>query len=174
MIVWLILCIIACRLTISIYKQRKFYRSAGVEVFGTVLHWNRKKVNYDKMYPVHYELEVEANGQQYFIETANPKARKYKKKTDIILIMIDPDVSIPDGNFPESGHQFRNTHHPAGSLYSAFQGEIDQMNNAINQKSAIIKEDVKPFSELIAGIILTIMSGFLVITYFIDLLNSYH
>lgn len=166
MIVWLILCIITCKLTVSIYKQRKFYQSAGMEISGTVLFWNRKKVDNDWMYPVHYELEVEANGQQYFIETSNPKAKKYKKKTDISLIMVNPSGSMSDTDFPETWHQADIA---KKSLYGAFQDEINQMNQAIKEQKVIIKEDVKPLSELIAGILLTFIFGFSAVISLIDI-----
>lgn len=76
---------------ISSYKQMRFYKENAEEAEGEVVLWNERSGRSG----IYYELEVEANGKTYKITTSNPKAKKYRKKSRIIILAPD-EFHLPE------------------------------------------------------------------------------
>ncbi|MBQ8961682.1 MAG: hypothetical protein IJ071_10805 [Ruminococcus sp.] len=73
-------------------KQRKFYDMRSREVAGEVISWDKHIGSSGRFKETYYDIEVLAeNGETYRISTTNPKAGKYKKKREIVLLVpCDP------------------------------------------------------------------------------------
>lgn len=121
------------------YKKRRFYLHDAEELQGEVVFFEKRKGwKGQRNYP-YYVLQVRANEKDYFIETDNSKARKYKKRTDVtILTPIEPD-------FPEQP--------VADPQITAMQDEIqqrlDELNSFSRTRMTILKEELPTVAEVI-------------------------
>ena len=152
-------------------KQRKFYMQQASEITGEVISWNRHREDRGRYQETVYDLEVLAvNGQTYKISTANGKARKYKKRHDITIIV--PDIPSVRENTQIQVHM-----QTANAEQLEMLKEIDrnmqeaeaQLHRISDQHLVIIKEDLKSNFEfglsVFMGVIFTVLGIGLTVIY---------
>lgn len=164
-------------------KQQKFYNEHAEELSGEVISWDSRKVVKGRYRETVYELEIFAeNGETYRISTSNGKARKYKNRRDITIL-------VPRGADPDEGFDYLDeliAKEKSGSLteleteklrlmreIEEQRGKVVSALNAGAKRLTIIKEDKKSSFELwlsvFMGVVLTALLVVILITYIASL-----
>ena len=157
------------------HKQRKFYLNNASEVQGTVTSYNKWVTKYSKYSTTNYDIDVDAdNGNTYHISTQNRKARKYRKKTDITLLVPDIENSVPVNDISErleleQKYMRRYDDEQKAQMMADLTYFRKEMASFI-ERSVIIKEDLKSIAEFVLsiffGVLFSAASVFLIYAYF--------
>ena len=156
-------------------KQRKFYLNNASEVQGTVTSYNKWVNKYGRFSTTNYDIDVDAdNGNTYHISTQNRKARKYRKKTDITLLVPDVSDPIPVEDISErleleQKYMRRYNDEQKAQMMADLTYYRKEMASFI-ERSVIIKEDLKSIAEFVLsiffGLLFSAASVFLIYAYF--------
>lgn len=121
------------------YKKRRFYLHDAIELQGEVTFFEKRRGwKGQRNYP-YYVLQIRANGQDYFIETDNSKARKYKKRTDVtILTPIEPELPPAPTSDPQ-----------ITAMQDEIQQRLDELNSFSRTRMTILKEELPSVAEVI-------------------------
>ena len=157
------------------HKQRKFYLNNASEVQGTVTSYNKWTSSYSKYSIKNYDIDVDAeNGQTYHISTQNRKARKYRKKTDITLLVPDIADSTPVNDISErleleQKYMRRYDDEQKAQMMADLTYFRKEMASFI-ERSVIIKEDLKSIAEFVLsiffGVLFSAATVFLIYAYY--------
>ena len=160
-------------------KQRKFYLNNASEVQGTVASYNKWVDKSGRCNTTYYDIDVDAyNGKAYQITTTNRKARKYRKETDITLLIPDVCDSLTKDDFMErykreienlllsDEEDKQKIIAETNRLYKEVLSHLGRVN-----KPVIIKEDLKSNAEFVLsiffGVLFTAATAFLFYVLFI-------
>ncbi len=120
-------------------KKRKFYLNDAEELQGEVVFFEKRKGwKGQRNYP-YYVLQIRANGQDYYIETDNSKARKYKKRTDVtILTPREPDFPTVPTADPQ-----------VSAMQDDIQQKLSELNTFSRTRMTILKEELPSVGSII-------------------------
>lgn len=144
-------------------KQRKFYKQNSVEMRGTVIAWNKRRVEGDQMNPEHYLLIVQCGEELYYIESTHSRARKYKEGREVSILVI------PHEPFPELPPEMIAEMSPETLEKYEQIRESEPKMKAFEKRLTILKDDHKTMAEAIFCIIAGIVFALLAVVQVMDI-----
>ena len=120
-------------------KARKFYLKNGVELQGEVVFWEKRKGWHGQKNFPYYVMKVRANGQDYYLETDNSKARKYKNRTDVTIVTPE-EQSLPS----ELVSEYRDK-----PVLDDIQQKLQELNSMSHTRMTILKDEMPTVGQYI-------------------------
>ena len=123
-------------------RRQQFYQKNGVELKGEVMFWEKRRGWQGQKNWPYYVMKVRANGQDYFIETDNSKARKYKNRTDVTIVTPE-EQSMPAEVMREYSDK---------PEMDEIQKKLCELNDMSRSRLTMLKEDIpKPRQYMFIG-----------------------
>lgn len=153
----------------SCIKQKKIYSKYGHEESGVVISWDKHLVDKGRYKEYYYDIDVlSERGEKYHITTADRSARKYKNRSDIVIIVPDLIKNENQDYFDEL--KYKESYGMLDKLeskkleaYNMLDEAQQQLNKIVKENMVIIKNERKRIIEIVASVFVGIFFSSLLI-----------